>query len=76
MGTGSAGELLEAAGRSVALQMLLEGDLAALNLYHAGNHRHPRVIAYLERLSRGEEDVPLFVEHCEAAVAEVNVTRR
>jgi putative DNA primase/helicase len=38
----------------VALQMLLDGDRAALGLYHAGNRRHPSVVAYFERLRRGE----------------------
>jgi hypothetical protein len=38
----------------VALQMLLDGDRAALDLYQAGNRRHPRVVAYFERLRRGE----------------------
>ena len=38
----------------VALQMLLDGDREALGLYHAGNRRHPSVVAYFERLRRGE----------------------
>jgi hypothetical protein len=38
----------------VALQMLLDGDRAALGLYHAGNRRHPSVVAYFERVRRGE----------------------
>jgi hypothetical protein len=38
----------------VALQMLLNGDRAALAHYHAGNRRHPSVVAYFKRLRRGE----------------------
>jgi len=38
----------------VALQMLLDGDQAALDLYHDGDRKHPRVAAYFERLRREE----------------------
>jgi hypothetical protein len=38
----------------VALQMLLDGDQAALDLYHDGDRKHPRVASYFERLRRGE----------------------
>ena len=38
----------------VALQMLLDGDRVALDRYHAGNRKHPTVLAYFERMRRGE----------------------
>jgi len=34
--------------------MLLDGDQAALDLYHDGDRKHPRVAAYFERLRREE----------------------
>jgi hypothetical protein len=33
--------------------MFLEGDLAALRVYHAGNRADPGVIAYFERAGLG-----------------------